>query len=268
MENKKIKKSNNPPKKSQKGKGKTETLPLVFEGETYHVLTTYKRIKSIRMYIRRGDHITLSVPLGTKRSDIERFCRERHDAILGHITALYKRPVAYAVLPVKDGDSFPCFGETLSVVIREGKKAEAMREGKVLYLTLRDPKNEEAVNRLFSRWQKETTKTYMTYLCQCHFDKHFWGRGVAFPKIEVKPLWARWGSCYYEVGRILFSTALMYTHPDHANYVALHEMAHLVHGDHSQRFYGLLDQLMPDWRDQRAKASVLLARPEEKGKRK
>ena len=258
-----MKNTKTPPKTTKKRKENTKIIPLVFEGKTYRVPTTYKHIKNIRLKIRWGNQMTLSVPIGTKQEDIQRFCKEHYSLILNHIAAMETRSVAYAMPCVKDGDSFSCFGEQLTLSVHKGTYAAHHRSGKVLYLSLRNPESRDAVNRLFRAWQKETVQKYMTYLCQCHFENHFKTRGVAFPKIEAKAFWARWGSCYYRVGRIEFSTALLFTSPDHANYVALHEMAHLVHGDHSQRFYGLLDELMPDWRDQRAKASALMRSPDD-----
>ena len=152
----------NPPKKTSKGKEETKTLHLSFGGKTYAVPTTYKTVKHMRMHVHRDGTLTLSVPLGTKQKDIERFCREKEQRILGHLQSITARPVAYASLPVKDGDSFPCFGETLLVTVEKGNRAEVRREGKRLQLTLRNPENGDAVNRLFAKWQKETTKAYMT----------------------------------------------------------------------------------------------------------
>ena len=33
--------------------------------------------------------------------------------------------------------------------------------------------------------------------------------------------------------------------------MALHELVHFVHPDHGPGFYGLMDRLMPDWRQRR-----------------
>ncbi len=250
----------NPPKKSPKGKEEIKTLHLSFGGKTYAVPTAYKTVKHMRMHVHRDGALTLSVPLGTKQKDIERFCREKEQRILGHLQSITARPVAYASLPVKDGDSFPCFGETLLVAVEKGNRAEVRREGKRLQLTLRNPENGDAVNRLFAKWQKETTKAYMTYLCQCEFP-YFKSRGVAFPRIEVRAFSGKWGTCYYTEGRIVFTTALMYTSPDHARYVALHELSHFLVHDHSAAFYRLIEERMPGWKSYKAKASVLQARP-------
>lgn len=37
--------------------------------------------------------------------------------------------------------------------------------------------------------------------------------------------------------------------PDVADYVAAHEVAHLLHFDHGPEWEGVLDRILPDWRD-------------------
>ena len=44
-----MKNTKTPPKTTKKGKENTKIIPLVFEGKTYRVPTTYKRIKNIRL---------------------------------------------------------------------------------------------------------------------------------------------------------------------------------------------------------------------------
>ena len=42
------------------------------------------------------------------------------------------------------------------------------------------------------------------------------------------------------------------------DYVVLHELCHLVHHDHSHRFYGLMRTHMPDWESRRAELDAYL----------
>lgn len=52
---------------------------------------------------------------------------------------------------------------------------------------------------------------------------------------------SRWGSCSPREGSIAISTALSDYPPWVRDYVILHELAHLVVPDHSERFWALLD---------------------------
>jgi predicted metal-dependent hydrolase len=37
----------------------------------------------------------------------------------------------------------------------------------------------------------------------------------------------------------------------HIDYVIVHELSHLVERNHGKRFYGLLDRMLPAWRERR-----------------
>ncbi|MEO0819940.1 MAG: SprT family zinc-dependent metalloprotease [Pseudomonadota bacterium] len=62
---------------------------------------------------------------------------------------------------------------------------------------------------------------------------------------------SRWGSCT-SAGRISLSWRLAMAPPAVQAYVAAHEAAHLVEMNHSERFWALLAELMPDYAEHRA----------------
>ena len=61
----------------------------------------------------------------------------------------------------------------------------------------------------------------------------------------------RFGSCSAE-GHICFSWRLMQYPPEAIDYVVVHELAHLKHMDHSDAFYALVAQYLPDHKARRA----------------
>ncbi len=56
-----------------------------------------------------------------------------------------------------------------------------------------------------------------------------------------------WGSCSRR-GNINISTRLLFATPDAIDYVLIHELAHLVHTNHSQAFWNEVARCMPDYK--------------------
>lgn len=65
---------------------------------------------------------------------------------------------------------------------------------------------------------------------------------------RVKQMRTRWGTCNIRAKRIWLNVELM-KYPAHClEYVVVHELVHLHERLHNARFWGLMDQFMPEWR--------------------
>jgi hypothetical protein len=75
--------------------------------------------------------------------------------------------------------------------------------------------------------------------------------GVAPTSVKVKSYRRRWGSCGAR-GDISYNWRLIIAPVPVVDYVAAHEVAHLVQHNHSPEFWRLVEGLMPDYRSQQA----------------
>ena len=74
--------------------------------------------------------------------------------------------------------------------------------------------------------------------------------GVVTPVFKVKHQKRRWGSCSADnVLRINFQ--LIMAPPDQLEYVVVHELCHVKEKNHSERFWKLVRELMPDYQEHR-----------------
>jgi predicted metal-dependent hydrolase len=69
--------------------------------------------------------------------------------------------------------------------------------------------------------------------------------GVKIKRVCVRDQSSRWGSCS-NTGVLSYSWRLILAPPFVLDYLAAHEVAHLVELNHSQRFWKLLNRLNPD----------------------
>lgn len=74
---------------------------------------------------------------------------------------------------------------------------------------------------------------------------------VTVSRWTIRRMKTKWGSCNRETGSIWFNIELAKKHPDSLEYIAVHEMTHLIERGHGERFTTLMDGFMPDWRARR-----------------
>ena len=71
--------------------------------------------------------------------------------------------------------------------------------------------------------------------------------GLKYGRITITSAKTRFGSCSSE-GNLAFSYRLMLYPESAIDYVVVHELAHLVELNHSERFYRIVASVMPDYK--------------------
>jgi len=75
--------------------------------------------------------------------------------------------------------------------------------------------------------------------------------GVTVQDWGVKKMKTKWGSCNINERRIWLNLELAKKPVECLEYVVVHEMVHLLERNHSDRFKQMMDQFMPQWRQNR-----------------
>ena len=66
--------------------------------------------------------------------------------------------------------------------------------------------------------------------------------------VNLKYNQTNWGSCSTR-GNVNFSTRLLFAPDDVVDYVIVHELAHLVEANHSHRFWKVVSDIMPNYKE-------------------
>lgn len=73
--------------------------------------------------------------------------------------------------------------------------------------------------------------------------------GVKVAEWGIKKMKTRWGSCNINAARIWLNLNLIKKPPICLEYVLVHELVHLLEPRHNSKFYALMSQFMPRWRE-------------------
>ena len=77
--------------------------------------------------------------------------------------------------------------------------------------------------------------------------------GVKAGRLDYRKMKSRWGSCQPSTGRICINVVLALYPPECLEYVVVHELCHLLVSGHGPQFNEIMDRVMPDWRQRKAK---------------
>ena len=72
--------------------------------------------------------------------------------------------------------------------------------------------------------------------------------GGAMPKIAVRDMNTRWGSCSLRTGTLAFARRLCTMPLPAQEYVVVHEFCHFAHPDHSPAFWAAVAEVLPDYK--------------------
>ncbi|HFN3649830.1 MULTISPECIES: M48 family metallopeptidase [Enterobacteriaceae] len=158
----------------------------------------------------------------------------------------FRRQLEY-ITPRKyiSGESHYYLGKQyLLKVIEEPAEVQRVKmlRGK-LEVTLRQ-KSPEKVRQLLIDWYKTRAKDVFAKRLEAMLEQALWVN--APPPLRILTMQTQWGSCSPN-GRLTLNPNLVKAPRECIDYVILHELCHLAEHNHSERFYRLMGQVMPEW---------------------
>lgn len=203
------------------------TLPLA--------VRTNQRAKNITLRIEPGGRgLKITVPPGVADDEIGRFLTRQEGWLVSKLDLVPDHP------RLDIGMKVPIRGVPHLIVHEAGRGTSHQRDTQsgpqlVIYGDTR------FAARRVADYLKSCAKTDIDPLVT-HHTKTI-GRNAK--SVRYKDTKSRWGSCSSD-GNLSFSWRIMMAPPTVINYLVAHEVAHLVHMNHSPRFWSQCEALCPD----------------------
>ena len=141
------------------------------------------------------------------------------------------------------GENFRYLGRNYRLKVIESKDEGVKLQRGYLQIFVKDVSHDEKKQRLIKAWYTQKAKIHF----QKAIEKY---KPIVRQEIEtvrIREMKTRWGSCNPSKGYINLNRKLIEKPTECIEYVVFHELAHLVHADHSAKFYNYLSLFMSDW---------------------
>ncbi|MGE6409365.1 M48 family peptidase [Psychrobacter sp. Choline-02u-13] len=106
------------------------------------------------------------------------------------------------------------------------------------------------VKSLIDEWYKNKFRSISRERLEALIYKASWVKNS--PAIKLMTMKKQWGSCSTK-GNLILNPHLVKAPKECIDYVILHELCHIAEHNHSERFWHLLTQVMPNWKAVKAR---------------
>ncbi|MEL6608109.1 MAG: SprT family zinc-dependent metalloprotease [Pseudomonadota bacterium] len=185
---------------------------------------------------RRDGRVTLTLPTFVPEREAMDFAASRADWVRGQLAQV----VAPHRLGI--GDTVPVDGQDHRIEVAQSGRTAQLGDGVLMV----PPRARDRIGPAVAAYFKTRARDRLVAASD-HYAAQL-GRG--YGRVSLRDTRSRWGSCSSE-GNLMYSWRLAMAPVAVQNYVAAHEVAHLVEMNHSDRFWRVVAGLMPDYQTHR-----------------
>lgn len=203
----------------------------------------------VRLKINQAGELEATLPPRAPLRAINHLLNEARDEIRELVQKHSSKTIHY-----EDGQLIG-HSHRLSIVVSEqAEKPSRTIKQQMLQVTL--PRGSDATSSVGHAYLRASVKKTLEKEARAYLPRRLQyladTYGMTFESIRYGNQKGRWGSCSSQ-GTISLNVALMNLSHELIDYVLIHELSHTRQMNHSQDFWSLVETIMPQYREHRAK---------------
>lgn len=206
-------------------------MQLTYHDKDYEIVIEKKKgQKNTYIRVKKDLKVTVTTGYFSSTHAIEKLILDNYERIC--------KMIDFQEVKEKNNRGFYYLGKQY-VVIQGDYEDITFSNGKVYY-----PYNFDV-----DKWYKKQAKKLFLERLDYHYQR--FSKRIPYPSLRIRKMTSRWGVCNIRTHVITLNLELMKRDIAYLDYVIIHEMSHLIHGDHSTAFWKLVGENMPDYKKYR-----------------
>ena len=205
-----------------------------------------RTVSRVAIHVEPDARVLVDMPDTATLTDVLAAVKKRARWISQHVHAARARLAHVLPREYVSGESLHYLGRRyrLKVVIDGAARAEARMRG--AFITVTTPEQAPTpIKTALDAWYRQRAREMFADRLTAVAAPLRWVKQI--PPTRLQFMTVQWGSCSPS-GRITLNPLLVKAPRECIDYVLLHELCHLLHHNHSPKFYSTLDRHMPNWR--------------------
>jgi len=209
-----------------------------------YIIKRSARAKHVCLEVRQETGLTVVIPRSYKLKQLPTLLESKGNWILDKLTKYGQAQSLSDKKETKSGDTIPYLGQNLEVIQRQNRRnansIQLERNGLVVAIGSASSR----LNLVLEQWYRMQAAK----LINERAEKLSACLGLPYNRIIIRGQKTRWGSCSHK-GNLSFNWRLIMAPEPVIDYVIIHELAHLKEMNHTKRFWELVGEHCPRWRE-------------------
>jgi len=227
---------------------------IQFGSKLIHYQIEFTDRKSLGITVTPEMEVLVKAPTNTSMEKVKEKIRKKAPWIIKQQSFFLSFQPKTPQRKYVTGETHLYLGRQYRLQIQIGNEESVKLKGKFIEVTA----NEKSRTKdLLNDWYLLLARTKIHAIALPIIEK-FKKHKVEPSSIVLRNMPTRWGSCTPN-GKIILNPELIKAPKGCIEYVIIHELCHLIHHDHTQKFLDLQSKEMKDWEKWKMKLEKLLA---------
>lgn len=211
-----------------------------------------KRARHLRLQMDNEGKMTLVAPWLTPKWTINSFLKKHTNWIEKQLKKIEKQRKLRPEFNYRTGDVFYYFGEPITLEVKPSDRKRPtikIRENQMLINLHRNINKSDGVTtvkKTIEQFYRKKAEEVIHDRLQ-FFNEHY---DFKYNRVTLRNQKSRWGSCS-RLNNLNFNWRLIMAPIEVIDYVIVHEMCHLKEMNHSPRYWRLVAETIPDYKEVR-----------------
>lgn len=201
--------------------------------------------KTASIYIERDGRVSVYVPKKLTNKQVEELLENKRKWIYRNLAEWEDLNATRTQREYVNGEGFFYLGRSYRLKLVDQQEATLMLKDGHFCLRSNNGSAPDA-DAEFKEFFREKGKKRIPDRVAFYQDR----MDVEATAVKIIDLKNRWASCSSN-GNLNFHWKCMMAPPNILDYIVVHELAHLIHTNHTEAFWNEVDKVMPDYRDRK-----------------
>ena len=226
-------------------------MQLPYGNRCFEIDIQHSDRKDLSITVHPDLRITASAPLSTPFEQVEQRLKRRAHWIGKQVRYFEQFLPQSPPRRYLSGETHYYLGRQYRLKIETTELSSVRLSRGYFIVKVPDPHDCEQVKKILALWYLEHFKGLIEKRVTLYWSR-FEKLGAQKPEFRYRQMTRSWGSCSVQ-GTISLNLELSKVSLECIDYVLIHELCHLLCSHHDDKFFRLLNRMMPDWKTRKEK---------------